>query len=109
MQKVPVKIDPNNYPESLRGLLEGADVYDSRCASVFNQIEEWGIAKSVAAHFASLYLAYVACYLVNTWIPFEWIAVAIFTGVFAGVYLVVWLVVFVSVKSIEKRLNKKLG
>ena len=78
-------------------------------ASVFNQIDEWPLAKSIFWHFASLYLAYVTCYLVNTWIPFEWIAFAIFTGVFAGVYLVVWLVVFVSVKSTEKRLNKKLN
>ena len=78
-------------------------------ASVFNQIDEWPLAKSIFWHFASLYLAYVACYLVNTWIPFEWIAFAIFTGVFAGVYLVVWLVVFVSIKLTEKRLNKKLN
>ena len=78
-------------------------------ASVFNQIDEWPLAKSIFWHFASLYLAYVTCYLVNTWIPFEWISLAIFTGVFAVVYLVVWLVVFVSVKSTEKRLNKKLG
>lgn len=78
-------------------------------ASVFNQIDEWPLAKSVFWHFASLYLAYVICYLVNTWIPFEWIALAIFTGVFVGVYLVVWLVVFVSIKLTEKRLNKKLN
>ena len=78
-------------------------------ASVFNQIDEWPLAKSVFWHFASLYLAYVICYLVNTWIPFEWIALAIFTGVFVGIYLVVWLVVFVSIKLTEKRLNKKLN
>lgn len=78
-------------------------------ASVFNQIDEWPLAKSIFWHFASLYLAYVTCYLVNTWIPFEWIALAIFTGVFVGIYLVVWLVVFVSIKLTEKRLNKKLN
>ena len=78
-------------------------------ASVFNQIDEWPLAKSVFWHFASLYLAYVICYLVNTWIPFECIALAIFTGVFVGIYLVVWLVVFVSIKLTEKRLNKKLN
>lgn len=33
MLKVPVKIDPENYPDSFRTLLDGADVYDSRCAS----------------------------------------------------------------------------
>ncbi len=33
MLKVPVKIDPENYPELFRPLMTGADVYDSRCAS----------------------------------------------------------------------------
>ena len=78
-------------------------------ASVFNQIDEWPLTKSIFWHFASLYLAYVLCYLVNTWIPFEWGAVGIFTAVFAGVYFVVWLVVFLSIKSTEKQLNKKLN
>ena len=33
MLKVPVKIDPEKYPEAFRSILIGADVYDSRCAS----------------------------------------------------------------------------
>jgi len=33
MERVPVKIDPEKYPEVFRALLGGADVYDSRCAS----------------------------------------------------------------------------
>ena len=78
-------------------------------ASVFNQIDEWPLAKSIFWHFASLYVAYVLCYIVNTWIPFEWVAVAIFTAVFVVTYFVVWLVVFLSIKSTEKRLNKKLN
>lgn len=77
--------------------------------SVFNQIDEWPLAKSIFWHFASLYVAYVLCYIVNTWIPFEWVAVAIFTAVFVVTYFVVWLVVFLSIKSTEKRLNKKLN
>ena len=33
MERVPVTVNINNYPEQFRPLLSGADVYDSRCAS----------------------------------------------------------------------------
>lgn len=33
MERVPVNINIENYPESLRGLLGGAQIYDSRCHS----------------------------------------------------------------------------
>ena len=77
-------------------------------ASVFNQIEHWSIAKSLACHFATLYVAYTLTYTLNTWIPFEPMALLIFTGIFVAVYAVIWLIVFFSVKSAEKRLNRKL-
>ncbi len=77
-------------------------------ASVFNQIEKWPIAKSLLAHFGTLYLAYMLCYLVNSWIPFEWGIVGIFTAVFALVYFAVWSIVLISIKATEKRLNRKL-
>lgn len=77
-------------------------------ASVFNQIEEWSLPKSVLCHFAVLYVAYCACYLLNNWIPFRPDVLLIFTGIFVAGYLVIWLTVFVSVKRITRRLNAKL-
>lgn len=77
-------------------------------ASIFNQIEEWPIAKSLFFHFASLYLAYSLCYTVNSWIPFEPVVLLIFTIVFTLVYLVVWLTVVISIKAVRKKLNAKL-
>ena len=77
-------------------------------ASVFNQIEEWPIAKCTAAHFLTLYVAYVLCYLLNSWIPFNINMVFIFTAIFAAAYLVVWLTVVVSIKVISKKLNAKV-
>lgn len=77
-------------------------------ASVFNQIEEWPIAKSLLVHFGTLYLAYVLCYLVNSWIPFEWSVVGIFTAIFVVGYFLVWSIVFISIKATEKRLNVRL-
>ena len=77
-------------------------------ASVFNQIEEWPLAKCTFVHFLTLYLAYVLCYLVNSWIPFDINVVLIFTAMFAAGYFVVWLAVFISIKAVSKKLNAKI-
>ncbi len=77
-------------------------------ASVFNQIEEWGINKSIAVHFATLYLAYSGCYLTNNWIPFNIKVFGIFTGIFVAVYVVVWIVVYLCVRNSGKRINDRL-
>ena len=77
-------------------------------ASVFNQIEEWPIAKCTAVHFLTLYIAYVLCYLLNSWIPFDINVVLIFTAIFAAVYLVIWLTVVISIKLVSKKLNKQI-
>ena len=77
-------------------------------ASVFNQIEQWSLPKSLLFHFSALYVAYVACYLVNDWIPFEPLVLLIFTAVFVITYFVIWGIVFVSVKLASRKLNEKL-
>ena len=77
-------------------------------ASVFNQIEEWGINKSVACHFGALYVAYSVCYLINSWIPFDIKVFAAFTGIFIAVYAVVWTIVYICVRRSGRRLNKLL-
>jgi len=77
-------------------------------ASVFHQIEHWSLAKSVFFHFLTLYLAYSACYVANSWIPFEPMMLVIFTAIFAAVYLIIWFTVFFIVRSTEKKLNKRL-
>ena len=77
-------------------------------ASVFNQIEEWGLNKSIACHFGTLYLAYSFCYLVNTWIPFDIKIFGIFTAVFIAIYFVVWIIVYLSVRNCSKKLNTRI-
>ena len=78
-------------------------------ASVFNQIEEWSLGKSLLLHMGSLYLSYALCYIINSWIPFEPIALAIFTAIFVVVYFIVWGIVYLSIKAAGKKLNAKLG
>lgn len=77
-------------------------------SSVFNQIEDWPIAKSVGIHFLSLYIVYVGCYLVNRWLPFDWRVIAIFSGIFLATYIVIWLTVYLIVKATSKKLNEKI-
>lgn len=77
-------------------------------ASVFNQIEHWPLAKFLFCHFGSLYLAYSLCYLVNSWIPFEPLVLAVFTAIFAVTYFVVWGIVYLCIRTTEKKMNQKL-
>ena len=77
-------------------------------ASVFNQIEDWSIPKSILCHFAVIYFAYSSCYLINSWIPFVPNVLFVFTAVFIIVYLIIWLTVFTSVKLVSKKLNAKI-
>lgn len=76
--------------------------------SVFNQIEHWGIGKSLLCHLSTLYVAYSICYVINTWIPFEPKMLLLFTAIFMVIYFVVWGIVYVSVKATSKNFNAKL-
>ncbi len=78
-------------------------------ASVFNQIEEWSTLKSLTCHFGMLYFAYVGCYLVNRWIPFDANVLLIFTAAFAVLYFTVWIIVYTSIKLTSKKFNSKLN
>lgn len=77
--------------------------------SVFNQIEHWSIMKALLCQLATLYAAYVICYLVNSWLPFDPMIVAIFTGIFIAAYLVIWGIVYLCVKNTSKKMSEKLA
>ncbi len=77
--------------------------------SAFWQIEHWSFPRTLACHFLCIYAAYLLCYTVNSWIPFETVAILIFTALFAVAYVVVWLTVYLIVKSVSKRINEKLS
>lgn len=77
-------------------------------ATVFNQIEDWSLPKSLLCHFSTLYCAYIFCYLLNTWIPFKKEVILIFTGIFVAGYFLIWGIVFFAVKATSKKMNKRL-
>ena len=70
-------------------------------ASVFPQIDEWGLNKSIGVHFATLYVAYSICYLLNSWIPFDIKVFGIFTAIFVVVYAIVWTIVYLCVRRVS--------
>ncbi len=77
-------------------------------STVFNQIENWSVAKSMLFHFVSIYLAYVVCYLINNWLPFDLKVVAIFTAIFIVAFLIIWLTVYFIVKRTSNKLNNSI-
>ena len=77
-------------------------------ASVFNQIEHWPIVKSLFCHFGTLYAVYVFSYTINSWIPFEWAVIGVFTAIFVVIYFVVWFTVYFIAKATGKKLNATL-
>lgn len=78
-------------------------------ASVFNQIEEWSVPKSLLCHFATLFVAYSLCYVLNSWIPFEPMVLLIFALIFVVTYFIIWFTVYFIVKATTKKLNARLG
>lgn len=77
-------------------------------ASVFNLIEHWPLAKAMLCHFGTLYLAYSACYVINSWIPFKPMMLLIFTAAFAVLYLLVWGIVWLCIKVASKKMNQQI-
>ena len=78
-------------------------------ASVFNQIEDWPIAKSLAIHFSLLFVCYSLCYVVNSWIPFEPMVLVIFSAAFIITYFIIWGIVYLAVKNTAKSLNEGIS
>lgn len=76
--------------------------------SVFHQIETWSVPKAAFSQLGVLYLTYVACYLLNSWIPFRLSVVLLFTAIFVVGYFAIWLAVYLSVKAVSRRMNAKI-
>jgi hypothetical protein len=77
-------------------------------ASVFHQIESWSPGKACLCQMSLLYASYVLCYVLNDWLPFEPMAIAVFTAVFVVGYGVICLAVYLCVNAAAKRLNRSL-
>ena len=72
------------------------------------QIEELGLAQSIAAHFAVLYVCYATVYILNGWLEEGIIPFVIFTLIFITVYALIWLTIYLINKRSANILNSKL-
>ena len=108
MENTMVDFQPSGYEILLAIVSTYLLAFIQAGASVINQIEEWSLGKTLLVHFLTLYLSYIACYIINTWIPFDVIFLSIFSIIFAVTYLIIWLIVYISVKIVERNLNNKL-
>ena len=77
-------------------------------SSIFHQIEHWSVMKGLLLQLGSLYSVYVLAYVINSWIPFNFIVVLIFTAIFVATYLIIWLIVALCVKAASKKMSEKL-
>ena len=76
--------------------------------SVFKDIDNWSIVKASGVQLLTIYVTYTVLYLLNSWIPFKWSVLAIFTVLFVVAYIIIWLIVASVVKATTKNMNKRL-
>ena len=77
------------------------------CSMIYT-IEKWSFAKASLVHLSLLYLSYLLVYVTNSWIPFSWVGILIFTAIFIVGYFVIWLSIYLSLKAQANKLNKKV-
>ncbi len=102
------KLNLNGYEVFLAILTTYVIAFVQAGSSVFHTVEKWGKAKGALFQMIAIYVVYIGGYLANRWIPFEYIAILIFTGVFVLAYLGIWFSVYFITKKDTKELNEKL-
>ena len=76
--------------------------------SVYNMVESWSLIKIAFLRLAALYVIYLSCYLLNSWLPFDVMNIVWFSVIFVLIYVCVWFIVYFSVRKTSKTLNKNL-
>ena len=77
-------------------------------SGVFHKIESWSPGRSCLCQMSLLYVAYILCYVLNDWLPFEPLAIAVFTAIFVVGYGLICLAVYLCVHAAARRLNRSL-
>lgn len=78
-------------------------------SSAFNDIEKWGKAKAMLCQLTFIYVIYLAGYLINNWIPFNYKVILIFTICIVVGYLIIWFSIYFAVRRYSNKLNEKLN
>ena len=76
--------------------------------TVVYTIERLPLISAILIHAGVLYLDYLIMYLLNSWIPRNWLGIGVFTAIFAVGYGLVWVCIYFSIKAKTERINRKL-
>ena len=77
--------------------------------SVIWRIEKLPLMWASFLHASILFLDYILIYLINGWMPFEILPIAIFTGCFVAGYFLIWCCVYYGIRMSVKKMNTKLS
>ena len=72
------------------------------------QFERLPLMLAILIHGGTLYISYLAAYLINDWLERGIIPVVVFTAIFVIGYLVIWAVIYSIVKRNTKKVNEAL-
>ena len=72
------------------------------------QFERLPLMLAILIHGGTLYISYLATYLINDWLEQGIIPVVVFTAIFVIGYLVIWAVIYSFVKRNTKKVNEAL-
>lgn len=71
-------------------------------------IERIPLMLAILIHGGTLYICYLATYVINNWLDRGIVPVIVFTAIFIVGYLVIWAIIYSVVKRKTKRLNEAL-
>ena len=76
--------------------------------NVLYQIERLPLMVAILIHGGTLYMTYLATYLVNNWLEWGTMQIMVFTAIFVLGYLAVWAVIYSATKRKTRRINEIL-
>jgi hypothetical protein len=77
--------------------------------SVIWEVEQWGLAKQTALHFALLTLTMLPIAWFSHWIEHSLIGFLLYLGIFIAIYLVIWIVITLFWSSKVRKINQRLN
>lgn len=76
--------------------------------NVLYQIEKLPLMWAILIHGVVLYFAYLATYLLNSWLQTGLRPFLVFTAIFVLGYLAVWAVIYIATRKNTEKLNRAL-
>ena len=76
--------------------------------NVIYQIERLPLMAAIGIHGGVLYAGYLGAYLLNGWLDWGRLPIAVFSGIFAAGYLAIWAVIYAIMRRSTARVNALL-